>query len=168
MDSTFRCGLCMFNADDCDVHSRAEKRAQGRNPLLAFMRGQDEHHRRHQTCGGEERAGPFGLLHAAPPTHTGRLRSEKQLGRLLRFSSRRWRRNRTFDTQITSLLLYQLSYPNVEMIGVEPIPSAGKADALPLSYIPNPRSRFKAQTHACSENGAPDKHQTCAVRAQDV
>ena len=53
-----------------------------------------------------------------------------------------WRRIRTFDRQIMSLMLYPTELSVVQTTGFEPATSGPKSGALPLSYIrdPNPRN----------------------------
>ena len=53
-----------------------------------------------------------------------------------------WRRIRTFDRQIISLMLYPTELSVVQTAGIEPATSGPKSGALPLSYIrdPNPRN----------------------------
>lgn len=53
-----------------------------------------------------------------------------------------WRRIRTFDRQIMSLMLYPTELSVAQTAGVEPATSGSKSGALPLSYIrdPNPRN----------------------------
>lgn len=52
-----------------------------------------------------------------------------------------WRRIRTFDRQIMSLMLYPTELSVVPMKGLEPLTSGPKSSALPLSYIRNPNPR---------------------------
>ena len=53
-----------------------------------------------------------------------------------------WRRIRTFDRQIISLMLYPTELSVVQTAGLEPATSGPKSGALPLSYIrdPNPQN----------------------------
>ena len=74
--------------------------------------------------------------------------------------SGQWRRNRTFDSQIMSLMLYQTELSVVQTAGIEPATSGPKSGALPLSYIrdPNPQSGAvyrAAEPSARAETKAP-------------
>lgn len=78
---------------------------------------------------------PSGLQHSSPRTVLGNTAQRCWL-------ISQWRRIRTLDSQITSLMLYQTELSVVQTAGLEPATSGPKSGALPLSYIrdPNPQS----------------------------
>lgn len=78
---------------------------------------------------------PSGLQHSSPRTVSGNTAQRCWL-------ISQWRRIRTLDSQITSLMLYQTELSVVQTAGLEPATSGPKSGALPLSYIrdPNPQS----------------------------